>query len=387
MMKVAIVHDFLMQMGGAEKVVEVLHDMFPDAPVYTSAYDAEAMPASYRTWDIRTSFLQKLPWKRHTHRAALLLYPLAFESFDLSAYDVVISSSSAFAKGVITQPQTYHLSYTYTPMRYAWTTRSYMKNERMARPLRGLILPMTHYLRTWDSVASSRPDQYVAISGAVAQRIRKFYRRRCTIIHPPVETQRYCLSEDRGDYYMIASRFVPYKRLDLAVEAFTHMRRPLKIAGTGRQMQELQAKAGDCVEFLGHVSDERLRTLMSQAKGYVMPGEEDFGLAPVEANACGVPVIAYAAGGALDTQIDGATGMLFAEQTVEALCAAVERAEQTRFDPLAIRAHARNFDTTVFRREIAKLVENRSGMKTDPVSALDYAVVTKEERERPLSIH
>ena len=360
-MKIAIVHDFLMQMGGAEKVVEVLHDMYPDAPVYTSAYDANAMPTAYQSWDIRTSFLQNMLLKRHTYRLALLLYPLAFEGFDLSAYDVVLSSSSAFAKGVITQPHTQHISYTHTPMRYAWTTRSYMQNERMPRWVRGLLQPGTHYLRMWDSVATNRVDQLVANSSAVAKRIRKFYRRDSVTIHPPVNTQRFQLTEDRGNYYIIVSRFVPYKRLDLAVEAFTRLGRPLKVVGTGRQMQSLQKQAGGNVEFMGHVSDRELPTLMAQARGFIMPGEEDFGIAPVEANACGVPVIAYAAGGALDSQRNGETGVLFAEQSVESLCNAVETAERTQFDPITIRNHARRFDTSVFRREIARLVDDSVG--------------------------
>ena len=357
--KVAIVHDFLMQMGGAEKVVEVLHDMFPTAPVYTSAYDAQAMPAHYRDWDIRTSFLQNMVMKRHTHRLALLAYPLAFEGFDLSDYDVVVSSSSAFAKGVVTQPHTHHICYTHAPMRYAWTTRSYMQNERLGRALRGLLQPGTHYLRMWDSIATDRVDQLVANSSAVSRRIRKFYRRDSVTIHPPVNTQRFdlCEREDRGDYYMIASRFVPYKRLDLAVEAFTRLGIPLKIAGSGRQLKALQAKSGDCVKFLGHVSDAELSPLMAQAKGYVMPGEEDFGIAPVEANACGVPVIAFGAGGALDTQRHGETGILFKEQSVNALCEAIEQAERTSFDPLFIRDHARSFDTSVFRRKMAAMVD------------------------------
>ncbi|HLK57774.1 MAG TPA: glycosyltransferase, partial [Chthonomonadaceae bacterium] len=184
-MRVAIVHDFLMQMGGAEKVVEVLHRMYPDAPIYTSAYAAEAMPLSYRDWDIRTSFLQRLPWKRHTHRAALLLYPLAFESFDLSGYDVVISSSSSFAKGVITGPNTTHICYTHTPMRFAWSTQSYMERENVFKPLRVLLAPGTHYLRTWDAIASLRVDQYVANSSIVARRIQKYYRADAQIVFPP----------------------------------------------------------------------------------------------------------------------------------------------------------------------------------------------------------
>ena len=373
-MKVAIVHDFLMQMGGAEKVVEVLHDMFPDAPVYTSAYDAKAMPASYRAWDIRTSFLQKMLMKRHTHRMALLLYPLAFESFDLSEYDIVISSSSSFAKGVITQPHTQHICYTHAPMRYVWTTRAYMENERMSRVLRGLLQPGTHYLRLWDSIATNRVDQLVANSSAVAQRIQKFYRRDSVVIHPPVNTTRFHLSEDVGSYYLIASRFVPYKRLDLAVDAFTHMGRHLKVVGTGRQAKDLQERAGSSVEFLGHVSDAELSNLMAQARGYVMPGEEDFGIAPVEANACGVPVIAYAAGGALDTQRQGETGILFPEQTVDSLCAAVEKAETIQFDPVFIRNHARNFDTSVFRRKIGSLVGPDANLSEGDVPS-NHAVV------------
>lgn len=388
-MKIAIVHDFLMQMGGAEKVVEVLHDMYPDAPVYTSAYDAKAMPSAYRQWDIRASFLQNLLMKRHTHRMALLLYPIAFEGFDLSPYDVIISSSSAFAKGVITQPHTQHICYTHTPMRYAWTTRSYMQNERMSRMLRGMLQPGTHYLRMWDSLATNRVDQLVANSSAVARRIKKFYRRDSVTIHPPVNTQRFQLSEDRGNYYIIVSRFVPYKRLDLAVEAFTRMGRPLKVVGTGRQLKSLQERAGSNVEFLGHVSDADLPMLMAQARGFIMPGEEDFGIAPVEANACGVPVIAYAAGGALDSQRDGVTGFLFPEQTVDSLCEAVEKAERTRFDPIAIRNHARRFDTSVFRREIACLVNkslHSAGNGSLESSPSDGALPSDVEHDRAVAM-
>lgn len=355
-MRVAIVHDFLMQMGGGEKVVEVLHDMFPDAPIYTSAYDADTMPAYYRTWDIRTSFMQKMPVKRITHRLALLLYPLAFESFELSEYDLVISSSSAFAKGAITQPNTVHICYTHTPMRYAWSPRSYMKNENASRMLRLLLAPGLHYLRLWDAVASSRVDHYVANSSTVAGRIKKFYGRNSAVIFPPVDTERFQISDEVGDYYIIASRFVPYKRLDLAVDAFTRLGIPLKVVGDGRQRKALEARAGKNVEFLGRVDDVALSELMARAKGYVMPGEEDFGIAPVEANACGRPVIAYAAGGALDTQVDGVTGVLFHEQTVESLCAAVRRADEMEFDPLVIRAHAVKFDTEVFRQSMCRLI-------------------------------
>lgn len=356
-MRVAIVHDFLTQMGGAEKVVEVLHEMYPDAPIYTSIYHAKVMPQSYRSWKVRTSFLQRLPFKHHSSRLALLLYPMAFESFDFSDYDVVISSSSAFAKGVVTQPQTAHICYTYTPMRYAWATRAYMDREKVSKTLRSVLVPGIHYLRYWDALAATRVDRYVAISTIVAHRIEKFYRRDCDIICPPVETDRFSISPEVEDYYIIVSRFVPYKRIDLAVRAFTKLGLPLKVVGTGRQMKQLQEMAGPNIEFLGRVSDAELPKLMARAKAYVMPGEEDFGIAPVEANACGRPVIALAAGGALDTQIDGVTGVLFRQQTVNGLCDAVRRLESLTFDPELIRQHALKFDVSVFRTQIAKVVE------------------------------
>lgn len=355
-LKTAIVHDFLMQMGGAEKVVEVFHDMYPDAPIYTSAYDADAMPALYRKWDIRTSFIQKLWMKERTHRLAIMLYPMAFESFELSSYDLVLSSSSAFAKGVITQPHTTHVCYKHTPMRYAWATGDYMKNEKVAGALRSLLVPGMHYLRMWDALSASRVDRYVANSSIVAQRIRKFYGRDCDLVYPPVDISRFDISPEVEDYYVVVSRFVPYKRLDLAVDAFTRLGKRLKVIGSGRQMAELKARAGKTIEFLGRVDDETTARTMARAKGFVMPGEEDFGIAPVEANACGRPVIAFAAGGALDTQKDGETGVLFHEQTVNSLCDAVRRAETITWDSQAIRAHARCFEIPVFRRNMEKVI-------------------------------
>ena len=332
--------------------------MYPNAPIYTSAYDAQVMPDAYRAWDIRTSFLQRLPWKRKTHRAAFLLYPLAFESFDLSEYDVVISSSSSFAKGIITGPHTTHVCYTHAPMRFAWTTRSYMEREKVSKPLRALLAPGTHYLRTWDAVASMRVDQFVANSSIVAKRIKKYYRADAEIIFPPVETDRFQIAKEIGDYYIIVSRAIPYKRIDLAIAAFTKLKIPLKIVGAGRDMKALQEKAGSNVQFMGRIGDRELPKLLSEAKGYIMPGEEDFGIAPVEANACGRPVIAFAAGGALDSQIDGVTGELFPEQTVDSLCEAVCRAENSTYDPHAIRAHAQKFDTATFQEKMFQIVAN-----------------------------
>ncbi|HLV79112.1 MAG TPA: glycosyltransferase, partial [Chthonomonadaceae bacterium] len=279
-----------------------------------------------------------------------------FESLDLSGYDLVLSSSSCFAKGVITGPQTLHVCYTHAPMRFAWSAPAYLQKEKAGGMARGLLAPALHYLRAWDALASARVDRYIANSRAVARRIAKYYRRESEVVYPPVATSRFQIADEVGDYYMIVSRFAPYKRLDLAVEAFTALGRPLKIVGEGRQKQALQARAGKNVEFLGRVDDVALPGLLARAKAYIMPGEEDFGIAPVEANACGRPVIAYAAGGALDTQVDGVTGALFAEPTVAGLCEAVERADRIAFDPQAIRAHALRFDTSAFEASIRSLL-------------------------------
>jgi glycosyltransferase involved in cell wall biosynthesis len=354
--RVALVHDFLVQMGGAEKVLEALHDVYPDAPVHTSVYDPSAMPPEYRSWDIRTSSLQRWPARRKLHRLMLPFYPAAFESFDLSAYDVVVSSSSAFAKGVITLPHTRHVCYMHAPMRYVWMTDTYLKGERAGR-VRGVLGPVFHYLRMWDQISASRVDTYIANSTAVQNRIAKFYRREATVIPPPVDTARFTVSHVQGDYYIAVSRFVPYKRMDMAIEAMTRLGKRLKVIGTGRQDAELRRIAGPTVEFLGWVPSDRLPELVSNARAFLMPGEEDFGIAPVEANACGRPVIAYAAGGALDSQEDGLTGVLFRPQSVDALCAAIERFERLQFDHAAIGERAGRFDTEQFKLRMRAAIE------------------------------
>lgn len=383
-MRVAIVHDFLIQMGGAERVVEALHAMYPEAPVYTSAYAPDSMPANFRSWDIRTSFIQKLPYKRLSHRLALFLYPMAFESFDLRGYDVVISSSSAFAKGVVTEPSTIHICYTHTPMRFAWNSHEYLERERMPLPLRPFLMPVLHRLRTWDAVASARVDRFVANSNVVRSRIEKFYRRECSVVYPPVDTSRFGIAQSVGNYYLLAARFSPYKRLDLAIEACNRLKRPLKVVGCGRGESALRAIAGPTIEFVGRVGDQELVGLMSRARAYLMPGNEDFGISPVEANACGRPVLAYAAGGALDSQVDGLTGVLFKEQTVESLCAAILSSESIDFSPAAIRDHAMRFDVKVFEAQMRRvvagelghrermdlIVEARSGQPVEAVPAL-----------------
>jgi glycosyltransferase involved in cell wall biosynthesis len=356
-MKVALAHDYLNQYGGAERVLEQQHDLYPDAPIYTSMYDPGVMPASYRSWDIRTSFMQRLPFVTKRHQAYLMAYPIAFESFDLSAYDVVISNSSAFCKGVVTGPSTMHVSYCLTPMRWVWRYRDYVDRERLGGLTRMMLPPLIHYLRVWDAMASSRVDRYIAISSAVAARIRKYYRRDAEIIYPPVDTAQFPPDSPSGDYYMTAGRMTPYQRKDLIVDAFRDLGRPVKIVGDGRDRGRLQARATPNIEFPGWVDDRTLRDLYANCRGYLFPAEEDFGIAPVEAQAAGKPVIAYAAGGALDTVIDGETGVHFTKQTPQGLAEAVQRFESLTFDPIRIRQNAQRFSSQVFRERFSAFVE------------------------------
>lgn len=354
-MRVALVHDYLNQYGGAERVLEALHDLFPDAPVYTSLYDPAAMPHPYRTWDIRTSWMQRLPAWRRLFRAYFLFYPSAFESFDLSAYDLVISSSSAFAKGVIPRPGAIHICYCHTPMRFAWRTSEYIAREALGAARRAtLALPLT-FLRMWDVVTSRRVDAFVANSRAVAQRIRRYYDRDARVIPPPVELPPF-RNQAPGSYYLTGGRLIPYKRLDLAVAVCSRLKLPLKVFGDGRGREQLQAIAGPTVEFVGRVDEERRRDLFAGCRAFIFPGEEDFGITPLEAMAAGRPVIAYAAGGALDTVIEGVNGRFFHQQTVESLAEAIAASCCERYDAAAIRRHAEQFGIKVFSQRIQELL-------------------------------
>ncbi len=356
-MKIALAHDYLNQYGGAERVLEQLHDMYPDAPIYTSMYDPKAMPASYRSWDIRTSFMQRLPFVTTRHQAYLMAYPIAFESFDLGGYDVVISNSSAFSKGVVTGPDTLHISYCLTPMRWVWRYRDYVEREQLGSLARAVLPPLIHYLRVWDAGAAMRVDRYISISRAVQARIKKYYRRDSEIIYPPVDTDQFLKPGPPGEYYITVGRLTPYQRKDLIVDAFRELGLPVKIVGVGRDLERLRSRATPNIEFLGRVDDDTLRDLYANCKGYLFPGEEDFGIAPVEAQAAGKPVIAYAAGGALDTVIDGVTGVHFAQQTARGLADAVRRFETLTFDPDVIRANAERFSARVFRQQFTGFVD------------------------------
>jgi len=356
-MRLALVHDYLNQYGGAERVLETLHEMYPGAPIYTSIYDAARLPSFYREYDIRTSFMQRLPGVSSHHQAYLPCYPVAFESFDLSGYDVVLSNSSAWCKGVVTPPETVHVCYCLTPMRWAWRYGDYVERERFGRLARlGLPAAMTA-LRMWDVVSSQRVDHFVAISRAVAARIRKYYRREATVIYPPVDTQRFATDQAPGDYYLVVSRLIPYKRVDLAIEAFNRLGLPLKVVGDGRDRAALQARARGNIEFVGRVSDAEVVELVRGCRAFLFPGEEDFGIAPVEAQAAGRPVVAFGAGGALDTVLDGVTGVHFATQSVDALVAAVRRLEGLSIESAVVARHAQTFDTTAFVRQLGDFVQ------------------------------
>jgi glycosyltransferase involved in cell wall biosynthesis len=355
-LKVALVHDWLNQIGGAENVLISLKEIFPDAVVFTSIYDRKQMPAVMREWDIRLSILDKIPGIYRAHQAALPFYPFVWEQFDFSEFDVVLSNKSGFCHGIITPPKTLHLCYCLTPTRYLWKTGTYLEREDMGKIRRTLLMPVLSALRLWDQNAAQRVDKFAAISRAVQQRIRKFYGADSTVIYPPVETARFEAGETQ-DYFLIVSRLIPYKRIDLAVEAFSELGLPLVIIGDGRDRAALEASANANVRFLGRLSNAELTKWMAGARAFIFPGEEDFGITPLEAASAGVPVIAYGAGGALDTVIEGQTGIFFNEPTSESLSRAVQRFESIYFDKERIHHHATLFDEDVFKNRIKEWVE------------------------------
>jgi len=358
-MKIAIVHDFLAQAGGAERVVEALHEIWPDAPVYTSIYDARSTFPSFRQMDVRTSFLQNVPLantNRH-HKKFLTLFPMAMEMLDLRGYDVVVSSSSAFAKGIITYPETCHICYCHTPTRFAWRYAEYVDQGGFSRIERALMPFVIHRLRAWDWQAAQRVDYFLGNSHNIVRRIQKFYGRTAEVLYPPVDTNRFQPVENpTADYLLVVSRFLPYKRVDLAVQAATRLKCRLKVVGSGPDEARLRAMAGPTVEFLGKVPDGAVESLFANCKAFLFPGEEDFGIAPVEAMAAGRPVIAYRAGGAMETVAEGLSGLFFTEPTAESLMDAIQRLDETTMDPVRIRAHAETFGVDRFRERLQHLV-------------------------------
>jgi glycosyltransferase involved in cell wall biosynthesis len=355
--KIALTCDWLNQYGGAERVLGELHGMFPDAPIFTAVHDPERLPGHTRSWDIRPSFLQRIPLARKRHQPFLPLMPLAFEQFDLSGYDMVLSTSHACAKGVIVPTDAVHICYCYTPCRYIWDLyHEYTRDRR----LRALIAPVAHWLRMWDQLSSQRVDHFVAISHEVAARIRRHYRRNADVIYPPVEVDRFAPNgRAPEDFDLVVSRLVPYKRIDLAIGAANRLRRRLVIVGDGPDRRRLAALAGRTVEFMGMLPDEEVAKLYGRCRAFLFPGFEDFGIAPVEAQAAGRPVIAFGRGGATETVVHGATGVLFEEQTVDALIAAIEAFDAMDFDPALCRRNAERFDRSEFCLRLATTIQQQ----------------------------
>jgi len=355
-LRLALVHDWLNQIGGAEDVLETLVEMFPQAPIYTSMYWREGMPEAYRAWDVRTTWMDRLPGIHRHHQPYLPLYPLAFSRLDLSGYDLVLSNKSGFCHGVRTG-QTPHICYCLTPTRYVWDFEGYAARESLPRAVRIALRPLIRLLRRWDFQAAQRVTHFIAISREVQARIRRYYRRDSTIIYPPVDTTRFEPSSHHEDYYLIVSRLIPYKRIDLAVHAFNQLGLPLVIAGDGRDRAALEALAGPTITFLGRVPDENLPDLFARCRAFILPGREDFSIAPVQAQAAGRPVIAYRGGGAFDTVINGKTGVFFEEQTPEALAAAVRAFDPEAVNPQDCRTNAERFAVGIFKERLGRFIE------------------------------
>ncbi|MAU11957.1 MAG: glycosyl transferase [Anaerolineaceae bacterium] len=362
-MKLALVHDWLNQVGGAEDVLATLVDMYPQSPVYTSIYAPDIMPDFYHKWDIRTLWIDKLPGIHDHHQPYLPMYPPAWGGLKLDGYDVILSNKSGFCHGLqFDTQQSVHVCYCLAPTRYVWQLDAYIAREGLGKPAEMVLRPLVNWLKQWDYNAAQRVTHFIAISTEIQERIQTYYDRDSEIIFPPVETERFqpVAPEEVEDYFLIVSRLIPYKRIDLAVQAATRLNLPLKIGGKGRDMERLKAMAGPTVEFLGFVPDDELPSLMAKAKAFLFPGLEDFGITPVQAEAAGRPVIAYGGGGALDTVIPGVTGEHFADMTVDSLVEVMSQFDATRYDPQKIRQHALKFDVRIFEAQIKAFVEQAS---------------------------
>jgi glycosyltransferase involved in cell wall biosynthesis len=369
-MRVAIIHDWLVTYAGAEKVLEHLLDIYPDADIFSTI---DFLPDSEREFiknkKVSTTFIQKLPFSKKKYRNYLPFMPLAIEQLDLSSYNLVISSSHAVAKGVITGPDQLHISYIHSPIRYAWDLQfQYLKEANLQKGIKSFITKVIlHYIRLWDIRTSNNVDYMIANSRFISKRIKKVYRRNSVVIHPPVNVEAFTLNKDKEDYYLTASRMVPYKKMDLIVEAFSKMPdKKLVVIGSGPDFSKIQSKAGSNIELLGYQSFNNLKKYMQNAKAFVFAAEEDFGITPVEAQACGTPVIAYGKGGVLDTikglgESEYPTGVFFYEQTESALIEAVRLFEKNKekIKPTLCRENSMRFSSDYFKNKFQKFVEEK----------------------------
>lgn len=375
-MRIALVYDWVNKFGGAERILLALHEIWPQAPLFTAVYHPRSAPWA-AGFQIKTSFLQKFPLAKKHHELYPWLAPLAFESFDFEGFDVVVSVTSAAAKGILTKPETRHLCYCLTPTRYLWSGQA---DYFSSRGLRFLASPLVSHLRAWDRIASARPDAYLAISQTVQKRIKKYYQRDSAVVYPPVDLGKFKIEEGRGGekdkrksqenekpFFLLVSRLVPYKRVGVAIEAFNQLGHCLKIVGSGIGEKGLKRIAGKNVEFLGHLTDEGLVGYYQRCQGLIFPTEEDFGLVPLEAQACGCPVVALKKGGALETVIEGKTGEFFYPQTPEALAGVVKNFDKTRYNKKDCRKNAAKFGKAIFKKNfkdlVGKLVRGEHGLR------------------------
>jgi len=356
--RICIVHDYLIQMGGAERVVAALHQLYPDAPIYTTVVDREKLIDELKNADIRTSWMQRIPGIKKHFKLFFLLYPLAVRSWSLRGYDLIISSSSAYAKGIVKPKGARHITYCHTPMRFAWDYETYIRDVRLPRIIKRMLKLWMRPLRWWDIRTSRDVDQFIANSSIVRQRIEQCYQRSAVIVHPPVETDRFsCLHSSPEPYFLVVSRLVPYKRIDIAVEACSKLGLNLIVIGDGPDRARLESLAGPSVKFLGRMSDAEVTHYMQRCRALLFPGLEDFGITPLEANACGRPVIAYRGGGALDSVKPGVNGMFFDEQHADSLAKVLAQWNDSAWDSHRIRKHAEQFNVVRFLREIQNIAE------------------------------
>ncbi len=367
-MKVALVHDWLPILGGAEKVLENIYELYP-SPIYTLVKNDDVLKGSvFESASIHTSFIQKLPFSKTKYRSYLPFFPFAVEQFDLSIYDLIISSSYAVAKGVNVNPNQLHICYCHSPVRYAWDMYfEYLRDAKLEKGFKALVAKIVlHYIRIWDYASAQRVDHFVANSYNVASRIKKYYGRQSTVIYPPVDVEKFELCEEKDNFYLTASRLVPYKKIDLITESFAHMPdKKLVICGDGPQLNLIKQKATKNIEIVGYASFEKLKSYMQKAKAFIFAAKEDFGIAPVEACACGTPVIAYKAGGALETLKENTTGIFFNEQNQQSIIEAVNRFEglSESFDPKIIRNHALMFSKKRFQEQFSAFVKEKCNEK------------------------
>ena len=349
-MKVAVVHDYFTQLGGAEEVASQLFALFPDPDLFAAVALPRCMPAGLKDVPVATSWMQNLPYLDRLYREYFLLYPLGIESIDLTPYDVVISSSSGYGKGVRARRDAVHICYCHTPMRWAWSFEQYSARESMNVLKRQVLSMLVGALRKWDVSASREPDHFVANSQTVAARILRAYGRHAEVIHPPINIRRFRPSSGHDDYYLVLARLVSYKQIDLAIEACNRMGRNLLIIGDGPDRKRLQQMSGPTITFAGRLGDREVERYAARCRALIFPGEEDFGMVPLEVAAAGRPTIAYRAGGATETIIDGSTGLFFDAADSGSLVDAIERFEQSEWSSEWLRRHAEGFSIEVFQQ-------------------------------------